>query len=168
MVRRLLLAASLCALLAPATARAKDTQPISLSLVTPIQIVPASQGIEGFRLNLLYGRNASLTGLDIGLANHVTGRSLGVEWGLVGLADSDFTGLQWNVVTITQGHMEGAQLGFYNYAASVKGLQLGILNHAGRIEGIQIGLVNIIEKGGWLPVMVLVNGSFRIESTSGK
>lgn len=54
---------------APAFAQNK---PVQLALVTPIQIFPEDNSITGVRLNLLYGRNASVTGLDLGLVNHTT------------------------------------------------------------------------------------------------
>jgi transcriptional regulator of nitric oxide reductase len=43
---------------APALAQNK---PIQLALVTPIQIFPEDTPIGGVRLNLLYGRNVSVT-----------------------------------------------------------------------------------------------------------
>jgi hypothetical protein len=58
------------------------------------------------------------------------------------------------------GTVTGAQLGIFNKAKRVEGLQLGLVNMTGTIHGLQIGLVNVIEKGGWLPVMVIVNGNF--------
>lgn len=60
--------------------QAEETRPIQLSLVTPIQIFSEDYGITGVRLNLLYGRNATVTGLDLGLVNHTTtGQSKGLQ-----------------------------------------------------------------------------------------
>jgi hypothetical protein len=90
-----------------------------------------------------------------------TGSFSGVQYGLVGLADKDFTGWQDNwAANIVGGKMSGFQWGLYNRARRVEGLQLGLVNQAGSIRGLQIGLVNIIDQGGWLPVMVIVNGNF--------
>jgi predicted transcriptional regulator with HTH domain len=145
--------------LAPLTAKAKE-RPINLSLVTPIQIFPATDSIVGFRFSLLYGRNANFTGLDLGLANHTTGSFKGVQFGLVGIAESGFLGWQDNFINVTSSTMEGLQVGAVNYAEHARGVQFGLVNYAGTISGIQIGIVNIIRKGGMLPVMVIFNGSF--------
>ena len=42
-----------------------QNNPIQLSLVNPIQIVPESQSINGIRFNLIYGKNANVTILDL-------------------------------------------------------------------------------------------------------
>ena len=141
--------------------QAQETRPIQLSLVTPIQIFPEGYRISGVRLNLLYGRNTSVSGLDIGLVNHTTtGESVGLQYGLVGLNDSDFMGWQDCVVNITNGNFEGFQYGIVNYTGHMSGFQLGLINYARTAKGLQIGLVNIIRQGGQFPVFPIVNWSF--------
>jgi hypothetical protein len=138
-----------------------ENRPIQLALVTPIQIFPEDYSINGVRLNLLYGRNVSVSGLDIGLVNHTTtGTFKGLQYGLVGLADSDFLGWQDCVVNVTSGRCEGLQYGLVNYARNMSGLQLGLVNYAKNMKGLQIGLVNIIRQGGQFPVFPIVNWSF--------
>ena len=138
-----------------------QTRPIQISLVTPIQIFPEDNSITGVRLNLLYGRNVSVTGLDVGLVNHTTtGKFIGLQYGLVGLSDSDFSGWQDCVVNITNKKFEGFQFGWVNYADYMSGFQLGLVNYAGSAKGLQIGLVNIIRQGGQFPVFPIVNWSF--------
>ncbi len=138
-----------------------ETRPIQLALVTPVQIFPESYSINGLRISLLYGRNANVSGLDIGLVTHTTsGKSMGVNWGGVNLTDANFTGLQVGWVNYCKGDFEGLQYGFFNHAEYANGLQLGFVNHAGRLKGLQIGLVNIIQKGGQFPVFPIVNWSF--------
>lgn len=136
-------------------------QPVQLSLVTPVQIFPEDVSIKGVRLNLLYGRNATVTGLDLGLVNHTTqGESMGVQFGLVGIVDADFVGWQDNSFNVVKGNFEGLQWGLANNANYVHGLQLGVVNYAGSMRGLQIGLVNIIRQGGQFPVFPIVNWSF--------
>ena len=144
---------------APALAQPR---PIQLSLVTPVQIYPEEDAISGIRFNLIYGRNASVTGLDLGLvANHTTtGTSSGVQFGMVGLVDSDFVGWQNNGVNITNGDFQGFQWGAVNYAKFANGFQLGFVNYAETMKGLQIGLVNIIHQGGQFPVFPIANWSF--------
>ena len=119
---------SLAIIITPAMA--KD-RPIQLALLAPIQIFPATDEISGIRLNLIYGKNVSVTGLDLGLINHTTGgKSVGVQYGVVGINEGDYLGWQYEFVNITQGDLEGLQLGFVNYANNANGLQFGFVNYA--------------------------------------
>ena len=142
------------------TAQAQS-KPVQLALVNPIQIFPENTSIGGIRLSLIYGKNASVSGIDWGLVNHTTsGTSLGWQAGLVGLNEANFVGLQSSFVNLDNHNAEGVQLGFYNHAEYMNGLQLGIINHAGSMKGLQIGLINIIKSGGQFPVFPIVNWSF--------
>ena len=76
-----------------ATTSAQD-KPIQLSLFNPIQIVPESQSISGFRLNLIYGKNVNVTGFDLGLVNQSTGFQMGVQFGALNLTDRGMIGWQ--------------------------------------------------------------------------
>ena len=143
---------------APASAQSK---PIQLSLVTPVQIFKPEVPISGIRINILYGRNVSVTGFDWGLVNHTTtGISTGIQWGLVNLNDNHYTGWQDGGVNITKGNAEGLQTGLFNSANYASGVQLGIVNYARSMKGLQIGLVNIIRQGGAFPVFPIINWSF--------
>lgn len=138
-----------------------QNRPIQLALVTPIQIFPEDNSITGVRLNLLYGRNVSVSGLDLGLINHTTtGMFKGWQHGLVGIADADFLGWQDCAVNVTKGRCEGFQWGIVNYSGEMSGFQLGFVNYAMTMKGLQIGLVNIIKQGGQFPVFPIVNWSF--------
>ena len=157
----LLLSAALIAFSMISTPAMAETRPIQLALVTPIQIFPEEDNITGVRLNLLYGRNAFFTGVDLGLVNHTTsGVCKGYQAGLVGIADRDFVGWQDNVVNVVNGKFEGFQWGFVNYAKSASGFQLGLVNYAESIYGLQIGLANIIRQDGAFPAFPIVNWSF--------
>jgi len=138
-----------------------QSRPIQLSLFTPAQIFHESNSISGIRLNLIYGRNESVTGLDWGFINHTTtGISKGIQWGFISVADSDFTGWQDNAVSVTRGSFKGFQSGIVNYSYNMSGFQLGLINYAETMNGLQVGLVNIIRQGGALPVLPIVNWSF--------
>jgi hypothetical protein len=137
-----------------------QTRPVQVALVTPVQIFPEGDAIAGIRLNILYGRNVSMMGLDLGLVNHTkAGGFKGVGFGFVGLCDGDFTGWQHSAVSITKGNIEGLQVGLFNSAGYVNGLQFGVVNTTGSMKGLQIGLVNIIERGGAFPIFPIVNWS---------
>ncbi len=158
---RVLLGSVLLLLIIVSSPVMAQQKPIQLSLFTPVQIFPETDAITGVRLNLLYGRNVSVVGLDLGLVNHTTSSvSKGLQYGLVGLVDSDFVGWQDNVVNVVKGDFEGLQLGIVNHAHYASGLQLGLVNYAGSMKGLQIGLINIIGQGGQFPVFPIVNWSF--------
>jgi hypothetical protein len=44
-------------------------KPIQLALFNPVQIAPEESSIIGVRLSLLYGKNANMNGLQLGLIN---------------------------------------------------------------------------------------------------
>ncbi len=137
-------------------------KPIQLALFNPVQIFNENTSITGLRISLLYGKNATVKGLDWGLVNHTTsGVSKGVQFGLVGINEADFMGWQDNGVNITKGKFEGLQWGLVNYAGTVSGVQIGFVNYAANMtKGLQIGLVNIIKQGGQFPVFPIVNWAF--------
>ena len=166
------------------TTAAQQARPIQVSLLTPVQIFPEEDSIFGLRLNLLYGRNAAVTGLDSGLVNH-TRVSGGAQVGIVGITDARFVGWQDNIVSVSRESLAGAQTGLVaiasqlqglqggavtigqsvegfqyglvNYAKAVRGFQLGLINYASTLKGLQVGLGNIIAEGGWLPFFPIFN-----------
>ncbi len=145
-------------------------RPVQISLVTPVQIFPPEDTIAGLRINILYGRNVAITGLDIGIVNHSTGISRGLQYGLVGVVE-DFQGWQSHAVNVANGKFEGFQSGWVNvseifrgfqyglvnYANDTEGFQLSLVNYAQTLKGLQIGLVNIIREDGLFPVFPIFN-----------
>lgn len=153
----------------------QEGKPLQLALFHPLQIREESASITAFRLNIIYGKNVSVTGLDLGIANHCTGgQSVGLQHGLIGFIEGDFMGWQDNAVSITMGSFTGFQSGFYNHcgrgegfqmgfvnrATAMRGFQLGLVNYTETMYGLQVGLVNIIHRKERLPVFVIVNWSF--------
>ncbi len=137
---------------------AAQGNPVQLALFTPVQIVPQHESVAGFRLSLIYGRNANMTGFDWGLVTRTDGQFTGVQWGFVGIVDRSFVGWQANMVSFTNKDVTGVQsAAFYNYADHVNGLQISLVNSAGSMKGIQLGLVNIIHSGGFMPIFPIVN-----------
>ena len=138
-----------------------QTKPIQIALFAPAQIHPEETAIEGFRWNIIYGKNTSVTGIDIGFVNHTTaGITTGFQGGFIGINEADFIGWQDNTINITKGDLDGLQAGLYNYGNNVTGFQFGLINYARNLKGVQIGLVNIIEQGGAFPFFPLINWSF--------
>ena len=158
---RTVLMGALIVMLLPALLFA-EKRPVQIALFNPLQIFPEEDHVSVFRFSLIYGRNASITGLDFGLVNHTTsGISTGIQWGLVSWNDDAFTGWQYSAANVTKEPFKGLQLGVFNYAYAVRGVQVGVFNYTETAYGLQIGLINVIKDGGdVLPVMPLVNWSF--------
>jgi hypothetical protein len=136
-------------------------KPIQLSLFNPVQIVKEDQSVKGFRFNLIYGKNAAMTGLDIGLVNMSTSLQKGVQWGGVSMTYGGFVGWQNNFASISKGDFIGLQTGTVNYhEGHFHGLQFAVVNYAATMNGIQLGLLNIIGDGGFLPIFPFFNFSF--------
>ncbi len=152
---------TLLAFALPCATSAQSAKPINVALVNPIQIFPEDNAIQGIRLNFIYGKNVSMSGLDLGLANHVgEGGFTGLQWGGVNISGGNVEGVQLGWVNYCQKNVEGFQWGLYNQGEFVNGFQLGLVNNAQTMKGLQIGLVNIIHVGGQFPVFPIVNWSF--------
>jgi hypothetical protein len=148
MIRNIILGAALLILILP-FAGAAQTQPVNIALVNPIQIFPENNSISGIRINFIYGKNISMAGIDLGLANHVgTGGFTGFQWGMANLCDGDVVGMQVGLLNLDKKNVEGFQWGWYNSGDYVNGFQLGLVNSAERMKGIQIGIINLIKGAG--------------------
>ena len=121
----------------------RETTPLSLGLVAPVQLPWGDWNVRGVRVSLLYGRCSDLTGLDLGLWNTVNEDAVGLQMGVV------------NAVA----RLNGVQAGCFNGAIYFKGLQVGLINYAEGARGIQIGLINVITNTG-LGGLPFVYGSF--------
>ncbi len=137
--------AAVLAILAAVPALAQSAKPFQLALFNPAQIVPQSESISGIRLNLIYGANQNVQGIDAGLINQTHGSEIAWQWGGVGLVDKDFLGWQDNVVNITRGKFTGYQSGFFNQADEGNGLELGVVNITRHMNGVQVGVLNVTE-----------------------
>ena len=138
-----------------------QSKPINVALFDPIQIFPQSTPITGLRINLIYGNNVSMLGLDWGLVNAVgSGGMTGVQWGAANVDDGNVLGFQAGLLNMAKQNFEGFQYGWVNIGHHVTGFQLGLVNYAGTMNGIQIGIINMIRTGGEFPVFPIVNWSF--------
>lgn len=151
-------------------------EPFQIALWSPVAARPDDVAITIFRFNLIYGRNVSVKGLDLGIANHCTGGiSKGWQVGILNSVEGDFVGWQdgW-LVNYTSGKFTGFQSGIYNEVAEAEAFQLGIINRAETVSGLQvgfvnwcdnmyglqIGLANYIANKETLPFFVFLNWSF--------
>ena len=148
--------------------------PIQIALFDPAQIVKNDQSVGILRIDLIYGKNVNVTGLDVGLINHTTGDQGGLSYGVASIVQGRFVGWQDNFICIADksflglqsgafnqskdGH--GVQLGFVNVTDRMSGLQVGIVNYTHTMtKGVQIGVGNFILEGG-IPFLPIVNARF--------
>lgn len=141
---------------------AKASEPFQFGVFAPdIQFVQADEDIAGLRINIVYGENANVSGVDLGIVNSTTGNFVGLGWApganlVAGSAKGvqwtwiyahtagQFTGWQSGIVSRIGGaDSAGFQSGWVNLAESdFTGLQLGLFNKAAHAKGVQLGFVN--------------------------
>lgn len=123
-----------------------------------VQICAPETEITGLRLNLIYGDNDDVTGLDLGI---VSGSACinGLRLNAINLSDEHSGGVEIGLANVAKTEMVGWQCGILNYADSMSGFQLGLINHCCSLYGIQIGLINVIETGS-ITMLPIVNWAF--------
>lgn len=142
-------------ILLPAQAFSWTWTPLQLAVWEPIQLFPEKFDVYGIRMNLVYGSNQNLTGLDIGGVNVVAEKQTGGQLGLINISEnslggcaglmnytSNLCGMQFGLLNTAQNSLSGLQAGFFlNLTDFVRGFQLhwGILgNGAVRVDGAQL------------------------------
>ncbi|MEE2716340.1 MAG: hypothetical protein VX610_02825 [SAR324 cluster bacterium] len=125
----------------------------SLGVGPVFQFSPSDSNIYGLRINVGYGTNEEVWGLDVGTINSTTsayGLQIGgwnktetfyaIQAGLVNSASSAY-GPQLGIWNYTE-RIAGLQAGLFNSAASATGLQLSGWNEASEVLGLQLGGMN--------------------------
>ena len=157
---------------------AVDTRPspVGVAFLEDAQFPKPDVDVMGMRLCFIYGRNANVQGLDIGIFGcGVEGNMFGLQlsgvlndvgssWGTVqfaGIANicaEDLYGCQLSgIANSTAQSLYGGQLSIFNQAQTLYGTQIGLFNKSDNAYGLQIGLVNIVEGGHGLMQIGLVN-----------
>ena len=137
--------------------------PFQLSLFKPAQIFSPATPVRGIRVNLIYGEQASVWGVDVGSVNRTTSEMLGFQYGVVNL-NQDFAGLQYGLFNESGGDFAGFQYGLINrVGGNFAGIQYGLANistgddqsllvgmrasllfgHQARLWGLDVGLLNM-------------------------
>lgn len=158
-----------------------DTTAFQLSIWAPkMQLVPPEIAISGLKINLPYGSNGQVNGVDIGfvsiskeqsaelaaqvtalqinLWNSTNGNFGGIQVGLVNIADNS-DGVVVGLVNIAHDHANGVRVGLVNTSFEYHGLEVGLVNYTEFLQGVQIGLVNIATKST-VPFFPIVNMCF--------
>lgn len=139
--------------------------PLQVSFWSPAQILPEEFDVYGLRLDLPYGKNRDVGGIDIGFVNQATRHVIGLQAGVLCNFNCELRyqqlprgyrvyqlperynhsiqagGIQLAVfLNLDQGDMTGMQLALVNVVlADMRGIQVGAVNFASRPTGIQIG-----------------------------
>jgi len=149
--------------------------PFQLSIASGLsQIFTKATPVYGLRVNLFYGAQSRVVGLDTGLFNDADSLT-GLAFGLCNItrqsatgvmlgaacshSDGEFQGLQTGLVNNVAGQFSGAQLGLANAAENGEGLQIGLVNRSKSMRGVQLGLLNWNENG-FLPLCPILNFGF--------
>ena len=135
--------------------------PIGFSITEEAQFPNTQTDIMGFRLCLLYGRHANVSGFDLGVIGcGVDGYLFGLQTSVIlndicagsgamqlsGIANNcldDFSGFQISgIANSVGGVVYGGQCGGFNAANELRGAQVGLFNKTDNAYGIQIGVIN--------------------------
>jgi len=150
-----------------------DTSALQISIWAPrTQLVPEEIDISGLKLNLPYGGNENVAGLDLGLVS-INGNSSALQVNLFNRSSESFAGLQVGLVNVSgassglsislfnsvESISKGLEIGLFNTALEHRGLQIGLLNYCEFLTGFQIGLINIVTQST-LPFFPIVNFCF--------
>jgi len=159
-----------------------------LAIFNPVQLFSEPCDVYGMRLNLPYGKNNALYGMDLGVVNQLMDEMRGIQIGLgnfsgamygvqlggangvmgemvgwqisvVNVSKAVAAGLQTGAVNIGADY-DGLQIGGFNFADNYTGVQIGVANVCNTLSGIQIGAFNFILNGQFLLFCPIVNGSF--------
>lgn len=135
--------------------------PIGFSITEEAQFPNTQTDIMGFRLCLLYGRHANVSGFDLGVIGcGVDGYLFGLQTSVIlndicagsgamqlsGIANNcldDYSGFQISgIANSVGGVVYGGQCGGFNAAKELRGAQVGLFNKTENAYGIQIGVIN--------------------------
>ncbi len=106
--------------------------------------------------NLFFGRIGTLDrGLQMGVANQVTGDARGAQVGVINEVGGNLDGTQLGTLNRARGTVSGGQLGLANTAGDVRGTQIGLINVGRNVHGLQLGLINISDDIDGLPIGII-------------
>lgn len=136
--------------------------PFQAALFSPLQIFREGTSVRGLRVSLLYGKQASVWGVDLGPVNQTTADWLGLQVGganwnesSVGLQSGivfnrvggDFAGIQQAPFNVVEGELVGSQNGIINWqGGDLYGFQTGLFNvplgdEQSLVAGLRLNLV---------------------------
>ena len=145
--------------------KTSDVKGVDISLIGLSEM----DNFSGLGVGFLGARkiNNEFKGLSLGLFNYNTGKTSGMNFGLVNITNKtsgvnlafvnksqDINGANIGFINVTTGDTL-MDLGLINYAESAT-FQIGLINATNNLDGLQVGLVNYA-RNGVLPVMPIIN-----------
>jgi hypothetical protein len=167
-----------------------QTVPIQVSLLDPVQLFSDESDVMGVRLNVLYGSNHRVSGIDFGLCNDVqedfagigigglvnfSGEAKGIYLaglgnitanGVQGLEIAGFMNLFSDVSTKRSSTWKGLQMSsIANASVVMRGVQIcGMGNMADNMKGIELaGIGNFVDTMSGLQFAGLLNLGWNVE-----
>jgi len=167
-----------------------QTVPIQLSLLDPVQLFSDQSDVMGLRLNVLYGYNRRVSGIDFGFCNDVERDFAGIGLGALVNFSGEARGIYLaGLGNVTSSGVQGLEIsGFMNLFSAVsekkssawKGLQMssvanasivmrgvqicGMGNMADDMKGIELaGIGNFVDTMSGLQFAGLVNLGWNVE-----
>jgi len=157
-----------------ACAFSRDSTPLQISLWPPnAQVAPEEINVTGLKINLPFGGNNQIYGVDLGIAstceecsalqvnlliNRAHTSFSGIQAGLINQAGSS-SGIVLGGLNIADDKFRGVEVGIINSSMEAHGLQIGLVNYTEFMTGLQIGLINIITQSH-VPVFPFINFCF--------
>lgn len=156
------------------SAFAFDTTPLQLSIWPPkYQVVPEDINVSGLKINLPFGGNNSIQGLDLGFASTSKSTAALQVNVICNRAHDDFSGIQFAILNqsgnasgivlgawnVTDDKTRGIQAGIVNSTMEMRGIQIGVVNYTETMVGLQVGLVNVITESV-IPFFPIINFCF--------
>jgi len=190
-MRKLFLGLSVC-LFSVALSCGKDelVTPLQIALFDPVQIFSEEADVMGLRLNVIYGVNRNVGGVDVGLCNeaqkdfagigvggfvNIAGRAEGVYLaglgnltvdGMTGIEIAGFMNLYSDPFAKKESTWRGIQISsIANAAVVMRGVQVcGVGNSADDMKGVALaGLGNIVDTMNGLQLAGLINLGWNVE-----
>jgi len=129
------------------TALSQKAKPVQVSLFNPLQIVKKDYSIHGVRLNLFYGVNEDMNGVDAGFINQTNGTQRGAQWGIVNIGKENFYGFRYGWINLLDYHFHGLSTGGINInKGNADGWISGAVNVVlGKVQGVLSGGINVMQ-----------------------
>ena len=122
-----------------------------LALYSPAQVFKKETAVKGLRVNILFGKNDSVSGLDIGLFSR-SEKVRGIAISGVNISEESFMGIQTGLYNQTE-DSTGFQIGLGQFnSLSFTGLSVGgVAFTDGDVQGMQIGVLGNIAENSLFP-----------------
>ncbi|MBN2301761.1 MAG: hypothetical protein JXN60_04515, partial [Lentisphaerae bacterium] len=133
------------------SSQATDITPFQFSVLAPGQLFGSNKSVAGLRLGVIYARNKSLYGFDIGTGiNSLKEDLYGFQIAMVGNTAKSANGFQIGILGNKTEQLRGAQVGLFNMANDAAAIQIGM---NAKVNGNMIGIQISCSPFFWVPAL---------------